>query len=290
MRKSPHRRGVGFVAALVLVAAPLAIATAAFADDPAVQSTVTVANGKELRQQWAIDSNTLITLTADIDLGVDGNGADICEGGEPVRSDSVDDAITIDGQGLYGITQTCEDQRVLRDDAGGETVTLQGLTHFTGGNAEGHGGGLRNDGPVVVVDSNISGNSANAVWCSLSADDANAQVVCPDGDGGGIYAADDEVEESIIGPGYDITLTNAVVTDNHADDDGGGVYTEGTLTATGSSFLGNTAYGEAVGGGRGGGAYAGDGVSSTNTSWEGNEALCGVFPVEAHGPSAEGCG
>src|SRR4051794_18511336 len=77
MRNRLHRRAVGFVAALVLVAAPLAVASAAFGADPGVQSTATVANGQELRQQWAIGNNTLITLTADIDLGVDGEGHDI---------------------------------------------------------------------------------------------------------------------------------------------------------------------------------------------------------------------
>ena len=139
MKNLPHRRGVGFIAALVLVAAPLAVATAAFADDPVVvQSTATVGTGTELRTQWAIPENDLITLTANIDLGDAG-----CNSGEPVRSASNNDgdAITIDGQGLFGITQTCTDQRVLRDDAGGETVTLTGLTHFTGGNVDGNGGG-----------------------------------------------------------------------------------------------------------------------------------------------------
>jgi hypothetical protein len=301
MRHRPRARVVGLVAALVLVAAPLVIGTAAFAGDPVVQSTATVANGQELRQQWAVGNNTLITLTANIDLGLDGNGKSICDDGgaddEPIRSSSSTGAITIDGQGLYGITQTCERQRVLRDDAHGETVTLQGITHFTGGNAEGHGGGLRNDGPVVVVNSNVSDNTANAIWCGVAAGDASAQELCPDGDGGGIYAAELEVAEGIIGSGYDITLTNSVVADNQADDDGGGVYTEGSLTVTGSEFDGNTAFGRAFFGGRGGGAFAEDAVASTNTSWEGNEALCGVLPVEpiggasAQGPSQpESCG
>src|SRR5215212_11765039 len=98
--RNRRRRVIGFLAALALVAAPLTIATAAFAADPSAQSTATVANGAELREQWAIGNNTLITLTADIDLGVDGNGGDICEAGEPVRSDSTTGAITIDGQGL----------------------------------------------------------------------------------------------------------------------------------------------------------------------------------------------
>ena len=64
------------------------------------------------------------------------------------------------------------------------------------------------------------------------------------------------VEPSIVGPGYDITLTDSTVADNSANDDGGGVYTEGALIATGSQFNENTADGNVWGGGRGGGAYA----------------------------------
>ena len=118
---------------------------------PSIQSTATVANGAELREQWAIGNNTLITLTANIDLGLDGVDGDVCGLSEPLRTSSnSSNAITVDGQGRYGIAQSCANQRVLRDSAGGETVILQGLTHFNGGHGQGHGGGLRNDGPVVV--------------------------------------------------------------------------------------------------------------------------------------------
>ena len=73
-------RGVFVVA---LVSAPFAIASVAFADGPSVESTATVANGAELRTQWAIGANTLITLTHDIDLGDDGSGGDACGKSEP---------------------------------------------------------------------------------------------------------------------------------------------------------------------------------------------------------------
>ena len=202
-------------------------------------------------------------------------------------SNNLDDAITIDGKGLYGIEQTCKGQRVLRDDAGGEKVTLTGLTHFTGGNSDGNGGGLRNDGPVVVVNSNVSGNSAYGQWCELSASDADAQVQCDNGDGGGIYAGESSVEPSVVGPGYDINLTNTVVADNSANDDGGGVYTEGDLTATGSQFNDNTAHGNVWGGGRGGGAYAHDSVDfdrhlvggQRGTVWRVRHRCCGGHPA-----------
>ena len=223
-------------AVIALAMVPVALASAAFADDPAVQSTATVANGEELREQWAIGNNTLITLTANIDLGLDGEGNDICVPGqvnEPVRTGG--GGIVIDGQGLYGITQTCQSQRVLRDESGGETVTLQGLTHFTSGEGDGNGGGLRNDGPVNVIDSDVSGNRGAARVVRSA--DASAQVVCPDnGDGGGIFAGPSSVGPFVEGPGYDIVVTDSIVADNEAYDDGGGVYTEDTLTATRATF------------------------------------------------------
>ncbi|MDQ1430627.1 MAG: hypothetical protein QOF40_1229, partial [Actinomycetota bacterium] len=187
----------------------------------------------------------------------------------------------IDGQGLYGITQTCPDQRVLRDSAGGETVTLQGLTHFNGGHGHGHGGGLRNDGPVNVVSSDVGPNQAVADICEQStanngAGDVTAQDNCEDGDGGGIYAG--AVDAAIVGPGYAVSVTSSSsIHDNIAADDGGGVYTWDTLTVTNSQFDANTAQGQAAAGGRGGGAYASDGVTVTNGSFTGNNAMCGVF-------------
>ena len=94
----------------------------------------------------------------------------------------------------------------------------------------------------------------------------------------------------VVGPGYDITLTNAVVAENQADDDGGGVYTIGALSATGSQINENTAHGRAFDGGRGGGAFAEDSVTSTDTSWEGNDAQCGVFDASAAVPIQAACG
>lgn len=282
MRQGPIARlaRAGFV--LALVAAPIAVATAAFADDPSVQSTATVGNGTELREQWAIGDNTLITLTADIDLGDD---TDLCLDGEPLRSDSnSSNSVTIDGQGLYGITQTCDDQRVLHDENVGETVTLTGLTHFTGGEAEGHGGGLRNGGPVNVVDSTINDNRANNECNFAASGDAQEQIIiCDDGDGGGIFAGPEGLIP-LADPNYDVSVTNSIVQDNWAADDGGGVYSAGALTVTGSQFNGNTAAATTVSQGRGGGAYADDSVSVVDSSFTDNEVQCGVFEIFANDP------
>jgi hypothetical protein len=275
MRQGPFSRLARAAFVVALVAAPIVVATAAFADDPSVQSTATVGNGEELREQWAIGSNTLITLTADIDLGDD---TDLCNAGEPLRSDSnSSNAITIDGQGLYGITQTCDDQRVLHDENVGETVTLTGLTHFSGGEADGHGGGLRTQGPVNVVNSTINDNRANGQECELAAGDAQAQISdCEDGDGGGIFAGPQGAAPVIV-VSFDINITNSSIEDNWAFDDGGGVYTDDTLTVASSQFNRNIAAGYVPGGGRGGGAFGGDAVSVTDSSFTDNEAQCNLF-------------
>ncbi len=290
MGKHFFARLVGACAVFAIVSVPAAVASAAFADDASTLSTATVSNGQELRTQWAIGDNTLITLTGNVDLGLGPTGNDVCGGSgstfEPIRTTSQASpphAITIDGQGKYGITQSCTDQRVLRDDYPGETVTLTGLTYFTGGNAQGNGGGLQNDGPVNVVNSNVSGNDAhsNCLQPVSTSSDADSQAqVCFEADGGGINAGDTGAQPNaqIIGVGYAIVVTDSTIANNTADSDGGGVYTEDTVTATGSHFSANVAKGNFPGGGgRGGGAFGGDGVTSTSTTFENNDAQCGYF-------------
>jgi hypothetical protein len=90
-------------------------------------------------------------------------------------------------------------------------VTLTGLTHFTGGEADGHGGGLRTQGPVNVVDSTINDNRANGQGCEFAAGDAQAQVSdCEDGDGGGIFAGREDVVP-VADTSYDIAVTKSIV-------------------------------------------------------------------------------
>src|SRR5215475_1119159 len=123
MKTTRFQRGLGVFAVVAMAMVPVAFASAALAD-PSTQSTANVSNGTELREQWGVTNNTVITLTADIEIGD-------CNDGEPFR-DTGGSGIVIDGQGLFGITQTCDLQRVLLDE-GDEHVTLRGLTHFQGG-------------------------------------------------------------------------------------------------------------------------------------------------------------
>lgn len=210
MKTTPFRRGLGVLAVAAMVMVPMAVATAAFAE-PSPESTATVGNGTELVEQWAITNNTLITLTDDIELD--------CLDGYPSR-DPGGSGIVVDGQGLYGITQTCDFNRVLFDE-GDEQVTLRGLTHFEGGFACGAGGGLYTNGPAVVENSVISDNEAReGVLCVAAVEDEPV--------GGGVYSG---------GP---TTVTNSTFDHNHADLAGGGFAAVGTSTVTGSSFVENS--------------------------------------------------
>ena len=276
MRNVRYGRAVGALAALVLLAAPLAAASVAFADDPSAQALPPVTNGQMLREQWGDDVTTLITLGADIDLRFDGNGHDICDTfGEPVRTSSNSDAIVVDGLGKYGITQTCPNQRVLRDDANGETVTLRGLTHFTGGEGDGDGGGLRSNGPVNVENSDVSGNRAFASDpCHTSTNDVQAQDCGDNGDGGGIFAGPAHLVPVDVLAGYDITVTDSTVSNNEAADDGGGTFTTGALGVVRSTFADNVAHGEIPFGGRGGGAFATGNTTTEDSTFSGNTATC----------------
>jgi hypothetical protein len=252
--RNPRRR-VGFVAVLVLIVAPFAVASAAFADDPSTQSTATVANGTQLRDEWADTDNTVITLTDDIDIGE-------CNEGGPLR-DTGGTGIVIDGQGLYGINQTCEFTRVLLDN-GVEQVTLRGLTHFQGGFACGAGGGLYTNGAVVVESSVVNDNVASqGAACSGAVESEPV--------GGGVY--------SDSGP---TTVTNATFRGNHADEAGGGFAASGSTTVTSSTFEENSAgtAGDTLDDFAGGGFATLSGALVTGSTFTGN--FMGEFSGE-HG-------
>ena len=128
-----------------------------------------------------------------------------------------------------------------------------------------YGGGVYSDGPLQISNSTISNNTCTACYA------------------GGVYA------DSTSG----VVLTNDWFTGNNASgNDGGGVYSNGLITASQTHFTGNTAAG--LGGGvyaqsdssfdwctfanntaasDGGGVWAQDGnISATNSTFTGNAA------------------
>jgi hypothetical protein len=216
MGKAGLARAVRFLTVMFVVAAPLAVAAAAFAD-PSIQSTASVSTAGQLRDEWGDTANTVITLTDDIELGT---GSDLCLG-DPYRGVG-GSGIVVDGQGLFGITNTCEFGRILLDE-GAEQVTLTGLTHFDSGFACGAGGGLYANGSVVIEGSSLSDSVAtNGAVCN--------QAIEFDPLGGGVYS----------GSGG-ITVTDSTFTGNHADLAGGGFAALSSPTVSGSTFTENSA-------------------------------------------------
>jgi hypothetical protein len=263
------RRALGFVAAFVLVGAPLPVATAAFASDPSAQSTASVATGAQLRAAWEDESVTAITLTADISLG---QAPDTCADAHRLAGGT---GIVVDGQGLFGITQTCNFDRILLDE-GVEHVTLTGLTHFDGGKACGAGGGLYANGAVTVENSSVAGNEAIGVGACAGSADVGSQAIETDPVGGGVH--------SDLGG---TTITNSSFTNNHADLAGGGVASVLDISVTGSSFTGNAA--GLSGTPSGDTDFSGGGFATL-----GNATVSGSSLIENHfgddGGTCSGCG
>ena len=181
--------------------------------------------------------------------------------------------VTLRGIGRdRSVVSTDVPDRVL-DVQTGAGVTIEALT-ITGGAAPNGangaagtdggpgepGGGIRNDGKLLLIDSAVRGNRAGRGGLGGVAAVNVGSAGGAGGDGGGIYS---------LGT---ITLTRTVVTGNragasgpsgpglsgaatpHAAGAGGGIATSGLLTVTGSTVEGNHA---GAGGAGGGGMVAG---------------------------------
>src|SRR5262249_36524047 len=110
--------------------------------------------------------------------------------------------------------------------AAAESVTLTGLTHFTGGNACGPGGGIYvGGGSITITSSNLSTNSMSGT-CVGSA----VQPTVVEQFGGAVFVNNGNA-----------TITSSTFSGNHALEGGGAVAVAGNATVTGSTFTGNTA-------------------------------------------------
>ena len=84
-----------------------------------------------------------------------------------------------------------------------------------------YGGGISNQGILMLTNSTVSGNSVTSTGSGISGI----------GHGGGIYNSGN------------LTLTNSTVSGNTTSSYGGGIYSQGNLTLTNSTISGNTATG-----------------------------------------------
>ncbi|MFF4430630.1 hypothetical protein ACFYZ4_15845 [Streptomyces sp. NPDC001513] len=121
--------------------------------------------------------------------------------------------------------------RLLSVDEGG-TLTLKGIT-VTGGRTDGNGAGIANAGTLRLEDSKVAGNQTGGVGGGISNEGGDVTLVDTEiltnvatsatddaGDGGGL-------SNSATGT---LKLHKSTVAGNSADEDGGGIQNEGTLT------------------------------------------------------------
>jgi predicted outer membrane repeat protein len=136
---------------------------------------------------------------------------------------------------------------------GGGVYTLGGSTSITGGTFDGNGAGLNGGG--VDIDNAISVIGTRFV--------NNVAGV----DGGGLAQWN---------AGKTLTLTGAHFENNRSPHQGGGLWTKGNVTITGSKFIGNLADSASMGSDvAGGGVFAAEGtLFVAGSTFERNEAKC----------------
>jgi len=204
---TPHWRArralAAFTATLAFGVGGLGGALGLVAVQASPAGATTVTDETSFRTAW--DTDTTITLGADITLTCAG-------GGEAIRTGT--DPFTLDGQG-HTISQSCAGDRVLHVDSGGGDGIVQNVTITGGSNNQGSfGGGLfyDADGSLTLDHVAIVGN----VNCS---------------DGGGL-----DYE------GGSLTITHSTIADNLSGGFGGAIWAGGSITSiTDSTLSGNTA-------------------------------------------------
>ena len=106
-----RRRVASPIAALLLAGGGISAAAVAFSASPAAAAPIHVSDEASFRTAWDSNANDTIILDADIHLSVG-----TCDDAD---RESVNDPITIDGQGQFKIVQDCAGERVLFHDGGG---------------------------------------------------------------------------------------------------------------------------------------------------------------------------
>jgi hypothetical protein len=238
---APSRTGRLLAAGALLATAGVALTA------PPSSADVVVANEAQLRAAFADPAETIISLTADIDLTD-------CAAGDVERPDTATPLLLA---GAFTIRQTCADERVLASvSSEGEvgTLTLSEVT-ITGGDktdaVSASGGGVWWDGNVNLLEATITGNAVTAPFGGL---------------GGGLFATGEVVVEQ------------STISDNTAGSDGDFGGLAGALNAgrgatiTESTLSGNLAAGGAEFGGTGGAIFGNSNISIVRSTVAGNSA------------------
>ena len=169
------------------------------ATEPELNDAITCYNGKITEDNYTISFTQNISLTAStntISNTVTGTAL-IIEG----------TGFTIDGQGIAGVRPF--------DIANNTYVTIQNTTIANGKTASAgiledlRGGGIRNNGNLILTNSTVSNNAAEY--------------------GGGIYNAGS------------LTISNSTLSGNSVNENGGGLSNDGSATISDSTMSNNTA-------------------------------------------------
>lgn len=190
-----------------------------------------VSSEAELRAAFATDD--VVVLEDDITLTD-------CEGGGALER-TVTDEVLLDGNG-FTLRQTCEDNVIVQENVGAETMTIRDLT-VTGGEATGSGGGIFAMGDLVVERSAIVDNRAAEAGGGIAANGAiTLESTLVDGN---------TAEQ--VGGGIASNLELTIVASTISGNTGGGITTslspEARTTIVNSTITGNVATGDSIGGG-----------------------------------------
>jgi CSLREA domain-containing protein len=176
---------------------------------------------------------------------------------------SISEVLTVDGPGPAGLTITGGGAVRVLEVSGGTTLNLEGVTVANGFADSPGGGGILNNGALMVTNSTVSGNSASGgsgsstatgggIWSggtvTLNTSTVSGNSVGGFGGGGGIYIA-----------GGTVTVNDSAVSGNSASS-GGGIFNFGTLTLTSSTVSSNTVAAS------GGGIHNGGGTVTLDSS------------------------
>jgi predicted outer membrane repeat protein len=202
--------------------------------------------------------------------------------------------LTINGTGQTVTISGNNAVRVIQVDAGA-SLTLNDLT-IANGYSAGEGGGIWNDGTLIITNSAFSGNRAETsgggiysigtlMTITNSTFSGNSAIAGGDGiaDGGGVYSgigagpltitnSTFSRNAAVQGGGlymvHTVNITNSTFSENSAGWGGAILTTVGTsiLTIANSTFSDNSAYGE------GGGINNGGTLDITNSTFSGNNA------------------
>jgi hypothetical protein len=195
-------------------------------------------------------------------------------------------SISVEGPGADQLTVRGVGYARIFTVVGGTAILLSGLAITNGVLYDDGGGGIRNEGTLILINSSVLGNHAYGMYSeglgggiyntgiltvtdtTISANSASGGAVDCCGFGGGIFNY-----------GGTLTLSNSTISGNSADGNGGGIFNyQGMVTVRNSTIAGQL---EGRGVSNGGTLQAGNTIVASNTALFGCD-LCGNLASLGH--------